>query len=200
MGGVEDALAELLEVRDHAPELASGRGVEAGRRLVEEEQLRIADQRDAHVEPAQLTAGEAARPRSGLRGKADVVDRLRDPFWWIRLFRILQRVRNQRREWTDIFLVQPEYIWAFKRDGRICPFRIPRSTFDCLGSGSAARGIQQEINLLILLHLQYTAACHSLFYSGTDFICRKSQFLCVEIHFPQGTERTIHVLCTPQEG
>ena len=58
--GQEDALAQSLEVRDHVPGLAAGRGVEPGRRLVEEEQLGVADQGHPDVEPAQLAAGEGA--------------------------------------------------------------------------------------------------------------------------------------------
>ena len=63
VGGEEDGLAEVAQAGDHLPGLAPRRGVEAGRRLVEEEQLGVADQRQADVEPALLAAGEAAGPR-----------------------------------------------------------------------------------------------------------------------------------------
>ena len=54
----EDGLPELREPRNHVPGLAAGRRVEPGGWLVEEEQLRIADHREADVEPALLPAGE----------------------------------------------------------------------------------------------------------------------------------------------
>ena len=78
MGRQEDGLAELAQAGDHVPGLAPGRGVEAGRRLVEEEQLGIADQRQADVEPALLATGEARGARLGLLGEADELDRLVD--------------------------------------------------------------------------------------------------------------------------
>ena len=62
VGGQEDGLAELAQTRRSPPRPGGGRRVEAGRRLVEEEQLGVADQRDADVETAQLAAREAPRP------------------------------------------------------------------------------------------------------------------------------------------
>ena len=59
MGGEEDRLAEVAQAGDHLPGLAPRRGVEAGGRLVEEEQLGVADQGHADVEAALLAAGEA---------------------------------------------------------------------------------------------------------------------------------------------
>ncbi len=56
VGGQEDGLAEVAQSGDHAPRLAARRRVEAGRRLVEEEQVRVADQRHADVEPPLLAA------------------------------------------------------------------------------------------------------------------------------------------------
>ena len=79
VGGEEDGLAEVAEARDHLPRLAARRGVEAGGRLVEEEQVRVADQGDGDIEAPQLAAREAARPRVRLLAQADVLDRPLDP-------------------------------------------------------------------------------------------------------------------------
>ena len=78
VGGEEDRLAEVAQARDHAPCLAAGRRVEAGGRLVEEEQLGVADQRDRDVEAALLAAGELAGALVRLLAEADVLDRLVD--------------------------------------------------------------------------------------------------------------------------
>ena len=56
--------AERLE---HGPELPARLRVEAGRRLVEEQQLRGADERTADREPLPLAAGELADPGVALR-------------------------------------------------------------------------------------------------------------------------------------
>ena len=50
---------------DQLPELAPGLRVEAGRRLVQEEQLRPADDAERDVEPALLAAGERVGARAG---------------------------------------------------------------------------------------------------------------------------------------
>ena len=71
MRGEEDRLARALQVRDHLPGLAARRGVEAGRRLVEEEQLGVADQGDADVEAPLLAAGELGGAVVGLSAEAD---------------------------------------------------------------------------------------------------------------------------------
>ena len=65
MGGEEDRLAEVAQASDHVPGLAPGGGVETGGRLVEEEQLGVADQRHADVEAALLATREPARPLVG---------------------------------------------------------------------------------------------------------------------------------------
>ena len=54
----QHGLAERLERADRLPRLAPRRGVEAGRRLVEEDQLGVADEREREVEPPLLAAGE----------------------------------------------------------------------------------------------------------------------------------------------
>src|SRR6185369_6977849 len=53
-------------------------GIEAGRRLVEEDQLRVADQRQAEVEPAPLPAREPTRTRVALLLEPDQLDHLVD--------------------------------------------------------------------------------------------------------------------------
>ena len=53
-------------------------GIEAGGRLVEEEELRVADERDAEVEPALLPARQGLHPRAGLLLEADELDHLVD--------------------------------------------------------------------------------------------------------------------------
>src|SRR2546423_6383706 len=58
VGGEENGLAEVPERGDDAPRSPARRGVEAGGRLVEEDQLRVTDQREREVEPPLLTAGE----------------------------------------------------------------------------------------------------------------------------------------------
>src|SRR5205085_8101122 len=59
----EDGLPELAEGADHLPRRAPRRRVEARRRLVEEDELGIADERDAEVEAPLLTARERLHAR-----------------------------------------------------------------------------------------------------------------------------------------
>ena len=63
---------------DRAPRPSAARRVEAGRRLVEEDELGVADERDAEVEPALLAARERLHPRVALLVQADEVDHLVD--------------------------------------------------------------------------------------------------------------------------
>ena len=51
-------LPEAGEVPDHLPGVAPGVRVEARRRLVEEQQLPVADQREREVEPPLLATGQ----------------------------------------------------------------------------------------------------------------------------------------------
>ena len=78
VGGEEDRLAQRPQVGDHVPGSAASRRVEPGRRLVEEEQLRVADQRQGDVEAALLAAGEPRHASLGLLLEADQADRLGD--------------------------------------------------------------------------------------------------------------------------
>ncbi len=54
MRGQEDGAAGLLELEDEIPELPSRLGIEAGGRLVEKQQLGMADQRGGHRQPLLL--------------------------------------------------------------------------------------------------------------------------------------------------
>jgi hypothetical protein len=69
VGGEQDGGAVVFERPDELPELASGLGVEAGRRLVEEEQLGVADDAESDVDAASLAAGELADERLLLRAR-----------------------------------------------------------------------------------------------------------------------------------
>jgi hypothetical protein len=76
--GEQDRLAQILQRADHLPRVAAGCGVEAGRRLVEEDQLGVADEGQGEVEPALLAAGERAHIRVRLllqaRDRDDLLD------------------------------------------------------------------------------------------------------------------------------
>ncbi len=74
MGGQEDGLAEVAQAGDDIPRRMPRRGVEAGGRLVEEHDLRVADEGEGDVEPAALAARELGGQGAGLRGEADKGD------------------------------------------------------------------------------------------------------------------------------
>ena len=65
--GEQDRLAEVAQRAHDVPGVAPRGGVEAGRRLVEEDQLRVADQRQREVQPPPLAAAERARALPGDR-------------------------------------------------------------------------------------------------------------------------------------
>src|SRR6266536_737578 len=56
--GQQDALAEGAQVVDQLPGVAPGRGVEPGGGLVQEDQIRVADDPERQVEPALLPTRE----------------------------------------------------------------------------------------------------------------------------------------------
>lgn len=58
VGGEQDGLAESSQVRDDLPGRSPGAWVEAGGWLVQEEQLRVADERQGQVQAALLTPRE----------------------------------------------------------------------------------------------------------------------------------------------
>ena len=67
VGGKEDRLPLVLHPQDQVPDLLPPRRVEAGLGLVEDEHLRVVDQRLGHAQPLQhslgkLTETEALRP------------------------------------------------------------------------------------------------------------------------------------------
>src|SRR5581483_4778720 len=74
--GQQDRLPERPQGADHVPGRAPRSGVEARRRLVEEEHLGIADQPEPEVEAPPLAAGERPYPRVPLLGEADELDHL----------------------------------------------------------------------------------------------------------------------------
>ena len=79
MGGEEHGAPEGADAADDLPGVAARARVEAGGRLVEEDQLGIADQRQGEVEAALLAAGEGLDPRPRLLGEPDEVEHLVDP-------------------------------------------------------------------------------------------------------------------------
>ena len=76
--GEEDGLAQPLQRAHGVPRLAPGRGVEARGRLVEEHELRVADEREREVEPPLLAARQHARAPLGGLGEPGQRDRLVD--------------------------------------------------------------------------------------------------------------------------
>jgi hypothetical protein len=59
MGGEEDGLAELPEPGNDLPGGAAGGRVEASGRLVQEDELGVADEGEGEIEPALLTSRTA---------------------------------------------------------------------------------------------------------------------------------------------
>ena len=74
----KDGLTEGGEVPHDLPRLPSGGRVEAGRRFVEEEQVRVAGEGDGDVEAALLAARELQDPGVALLAQADETDDLAD--------------------------------------------------------------------------------------------------------------------------
>ena len=66
MRGEQHSAAGLAEAADDVPELAARLRIEAGRRFVEKQQLRIADEGTGHGQPLLLSAGEIADPANWL--------------------------------------------------------------------------------------------------------------------------------------
>ena len=63
---------------DHLPRLAPGGRVKPRRRLIEEQQVRIADQSDRHLQPPLQPTGETHDPLVPLLAEADDLDHLVD--------------------------------------------------------------------------------------------------------------------------
>ncbi len=83
VGGQEDRLAELAEPGDDLPGGPAGRRIETGGRLVQEDDLGVADQGQGDIEAPALAAGQLRGERVRLLGQADqgdgVVDVARRP-------------------------------------------------------------------------------------------------------------------------
>src|SRR6266498_3463490 len=71
--GQQDALAEGAQVVDQLPGVAPGRGVEPGGGLVQEDQIRVADDPERQVEPALLPTRERLDSRVALLREAHQV-------------------------------------------------------------------------------------------------------------------------------
>src|SRR3954470_583107 len=71
-------LAEVLQRADRRPGVAPRGGVESRRRLVEEDQLRVADEREREVQAAKLAAGERAGQRVALLAQPGDLEHLVD--------------------------------------------------------------------------------------------------------------------------
>jgi len=78
MRGEEDGLAERPQRPDHLPRRPPRRRIEARGRLVEEDEVGVADQRDAEVEPALLAARQGLHPCLRLLLETDERDHLVD--------------------------------------------------------------------------------------------------------------------------
>jgi hypothetical protein len=78
MGCEEHGLAEVPQAADHLPGGAARGWIEARRRLIEEDQLGIADRRQRHVEASPLAPGQRGRALVGLLSKVDQRQRLID--------------------------------------------------------------------------------------------------------------------------
>jgi hypothetical protein len=79
VAGDEQAGAVVGELVEGLPELAAEDRVDVDGRLVEHEQLRLAEQRDGERGARELAAGERPRHLLCLTGQPDKADHLRDP-------------------------------------------------------------------------------------------------------------------------
>jgi hypothetical protein len=75
-GEQDRGLLPVSEPVHEVVEVASGRGVEAGRRLVEEQQLGPPHDADRHVAAAPLPAGQGTHPLARVRGQPDRLDQV----------------------------------------------------------------------------------------------------------------------------
>ena len=71
MGREEDGLAELPEPGNDLPGGAAGGRIEASGRLVQEDELRVADEGEGEIEPAPLAARQPGAECARLAGQAD---------------------------------------------------------------------------------------------------------------------------------
>ena len=73
----EDRLARRAQRADRRPGGAAGVRVKAGRRLVEEQHVGVADEAEREIQPAALAAGQLAGPRVALGVELDELDEVR---------------------------------------------------------------------------------------------------------------------------
>jgi hypothetical protein len=78
VGGQEHRLAQGPQAGDDLPGGAPGGGVKAGGGLVQEDQLRVADQGQGEVQPPPLATRQQRPDRVGLVGQADQGDGVLD--------------------------------------------------------------------------------------------------------------------------
>ena len=74
--GEKNGLSQPPQTLDHLPRVAPSRRVEACGRLVEEDQLRVPNQGEGHVEAPELATREMLGKGAGLLLEADEGDRL----------------------------------------------------------------------------------------------------------------------------
>ena len=78
VGGEQDRGAQLAQRGDQVPCPPPGGRIEPRRRLVEEQQLRVADQAEGEIEPPTLATGQGLGPGPCLVGEPHVLDDLID--------------------------------------------------------------------------------------------------------------------------
>jgi len=74
--GQQDRLAERRQVLDDLPRFVPGRGIESGRGLVKEQQVRVAGQGDGDIQPPLLSARQLQHPGITLGLEANHLDHL----------------------------------------------------------------------------------------------------------------------------
>jgi hypothetical protein len=76
VGGEQDGLAALAQVEDGIPQAAAALGIEAGGRLVEEDEARIVDEGEGEGEALALAAGEVLWVGVGLFFERDLAQQV----------------------------------------------------------------------------------------------------------------------------
>src|SRR5205085_368665 len=79
VGGDQDGLAARGQVREQAADPADALDVQAVDRLVEDDRVRVAEQRGGDAQPLGHAEGELARAAPGGTGQPDRLDELVDP-------------------------------------------------------------------------------------------------------------------------
>jgi hypothetical protein len=102
VGGEQHRRAEGAQLPDERPELPPRLGVEPGGRLVEEQQLRAADDAQSDLQPSALPTRQPASAGAGVVGEADEFEHLVDVAW----FRVVRRLRAQQLPAGQLALAQ----------------------------------------------------------------------------------------------